>query len=102
MFEINERVLCVDGNRWGSCRHGHPLQLMYCPNLPLTGRIYTVRKIWDKGLNHLWLVEITNPGNLSGEPVFECKQFVPLKRKETDISVFTGMLNEKASGLIEA
>lgn len=101
MFQVGERVLCVDGSRWGQCPRGSSFQLQYCPNLPTRGVIYTVRALWGEGTvwgadSHLHLVEVINYKNASRhgpvEPVFECIQFVPLKRVETDISIFTQML----------
>lgn len=84
MFEIGQRVKCIDG-RWGSAT-GSAFQLNTCPNLPVVGTTYTVRYIKLIPVTLVegpcWfvrLVEISNPLNAAqDEPVFYAKHFVPI------------------------
>lgn len=81
-----DRVLCLRGG-FGDFSDSSPVRIAICPNIPRRGGIYHVRELHSELT--MRLCEIVNPVNSGGtEPVFYQDRFVPVKRVETDISVF--------------
>lgn len=89
MFEIGQQVVCIKEGWF------HPL-LREVPNLPVLGRIYTIRgfDVWNS--QFFFLEEIVNPklpNDCAGglvEPSFLIYHFRPVRK--TDIGIFTEML----------
>lgn len=92
------KVVCVDTD-WT-----HPELAAYLVSrgavLPVTGKIYTIREIGPHmdGTICVRVREILNPvipypGFKDGEPSFEARRFRPVQPRQTDISIFTQMLN---------
>ena len=101
MFHIGQRIICVDDRFVGENRVFDPTFTARCPNLPVKGRVYTVRGFvvpyaWYPDMPGLLLEEIINPlcpyfeGTF--EPSFFPSHFRPLTERNTDISVFMAML----------
>jgi len=92
MFEVGQRVLCVD-DRWVLWVNGVPADPQpsdWCT--PKRGSIYEVAGL---GLMRMEgevreMIVIAQFGNQG----WDCRYFVPLKKTETDISVFTAMLTK--------
>jgi hypothetical protein len=98
-FHVGQKVVCVNASfRNGPWDKGRV-------NLPVLNSIYTVRDVgtewWADGAvdEALWLAEIANPvarwsiGPSPRELGFWAQRFVPVR--ETDISIFTAMLNKQ-------
>lgn len=93
MFRIGQKVVCVDNSPHGDYNPFEP------DERPQVGEVYTVRRILpdeSTGGDVLWLDEICrneisirqwNDPNLG----YGAYRFKPVK--ETDISIFTAMLN---------
>ena len=102
-YGVGDTVLCIKGG-WGSFPNGHDT---HCPNIPHRGRLYTVRDLGALLSNpdkiFIRLVELVNPIHKEAfgnpiEPVFLPEQFVPVKRTQTDISVFIEALSKHRVG----
>jgi len=112
MFSPGQEVLCVkvsDHRRWEEVRE-------FVPHRPRKGRKYVVRDvedgfIWSDGQPEqlVRLVEVVNPrcawhttpGPRIMEMGFPCTWFAPIKRTETDISIFTALLNPANHKVLE-
>jgi hypothetical protein len=103
MLHIGQHVVCVDDRFVGENGVFDPTFTERCPNLPVKGRIYTVRGfvVPCAGCPRtpgILLEEIINPpcAYIEGtfEPSFFPLHFRPLTDRKTDISVFMAMLNE--------
>ena len=92
-FNVGQKVVCITDDWQHSMRH-------LVPNVPRKGSIYHVRG-YDRvviapdsvGHKYIWLCEITNPRVGLTEPSFLAAHFRPVIERETDISIFTAMLN---------
>lgn len=88
--KVGDKVVCLDPT-WGA---DGPLQRMCCPNLPIKGRVYTIRTI-ESGVAviargeevFIRLAEISNPAICGKEPVFFACKFRPVQPRSTE----TGM-----------
>jgi hypothetical protein len=94
MFHIGQRVVCIHDV---SCSPAHEF-----PNVPIKGSIYTVRGFVSPDVGYertpgMLLEEVVNPLWEYKEGVFEPSfhpyRFRPLFQHNTDISVFTRMLD---------
>ena len=94
MFHIGQRVVCIH-------EVGRPSANEF-PNVPIKGSIYTVRGFVTPDVGYertpgMLLEEVVNPPWEYKEGVFEPSfhpyHFRPLVQHKTDISVFTGMLD---------
>jgi hypothetical protein len=91
-FRVGQKVVCVDDDFFRPYL-AEPL------NLPIKGQVYTIRgSISDERWTWYWLVEIVNPPSSLDllefgkvEPAFKPSHFRPAV--ETDISIFTAMLD---------
>ncbi len=93
MHSPGDRVLCIKGG-FGDFSDSSPVRIALCPNIPRRGRIYHVREL-HSALT-MRLVEIINPRNSGGtEPVFYQDRFVPINKRDTDITTFTDILERR-------
>ena len=92
-WHVGMEVVCVEEPEDNGWHHNHPTQ----------GKIYTLREI-GIGLTGEVLVklkEVVNKpraypspwGALYGEVSFYARCFKPLQKRQTDISIFTALLN---------
>jgi hypothetical protein len=106
MFHIGQRVVCLDGRFPGENGVCDPTFAERCPNLPVKGRIYTVRGFvvpyaGYAGTPAMSLEEVINPPShyLEGtfEPSFFPSHFRRAIERRSDISVFTAPFSDEAS-----
>lgn len=91
MFRVGQEITPIDRRGFADLK----------PNeaQPKFGRIYTVRRVIDCGaISGVQLNEIQNPVNYPNSPTsvecaFDARGFRPVVRRQTDISIFTRMLN---------
>jgi hypothetical protein len=84
-MKINDKVLCIDGS------FKNPNTFLHFQNLPVEGKIYTVRDITYSSITKNYRVLLKEISNkkifidiLQGyvEPGFDAKRFVPLSEIE--------------------
>jgi hypothetical protein len=106
MFYIGQRIVCVDDRFLGENGVFDPTFAERCPNLPVKGRIYTVRGfvvpyVGYPGQPGILLEELVNPPSLyvegTFEPSFNFSHLRPLVERRTDISIFTRILDDVRS-----
>ena len=99
MFRVGQKVVCIGTE--GTPRSDWSEWLSYWKIVrPERGSVYTVRdsRIGKDNRQHIRLVEIVNPSAEfidapPQEPWWWACAFRPVVERETDISIFTAMLN---------
>lgn len=85
-LHVGQKVVCVDASGWAI----GPLH----PELPEEGNIYTIALITESN-GHVGIclkeIETLLMGSVKG--LFQASKFRPLVQRQTDISLFTAMLN---------
>lgn len=91
-WHVGMKVVCVDDEDHG--RYSPWPSVGGLDGLTV-GAVYTIRKIGEyRGLLGIWLCEIArNPWAGKEEPPFSVRRFRPIQTRQTDISIFTQMLN---------
>lgn len=87
-FRVGQKVVCIRSDfKW---------KRTVPPNLPIKGRVYTVRDILptdEWGPPALRLIELINPiATFAYEPCFSFTRFRPIVSRKTSIEIFTRML----------
>lgn len=93
-YNIGQKVVCVDDSGFTIDRMFGPFGGLFIPNRPVEGVVYTIRAFYKDAM---LLQEIVNPElpfeDGIREPGFLMTRFRPVVTTDTDISVFTEILN---------
>ena len=95
-WKVGDRVVCIDPT-WGA---EGDIQRHFCPNLPEQNRVYTLRSVDCRMVVRgkpnevlVRLVEVVNPHNYQGEPVFFARKFRKVQPRKTSIASLEAILH---------
>lgn len=90
-FHVGQKITPRADDLWVNVATGNMVRGVVYPRF---GEVYTIREIiTDVEGSWLTLVEIRNRRLPAGEPQFDAEDFRPVVEKQTDISIFTSLLN---------
>ncbi len=94
-FVVGQQVVCIDDD-WPEVTL---MGVLFPPRVPMLNEVLTITSIkpCERGSNNVFLQFAEIPVKQSSGPATACvgytyRNFAPLKKRETDISVFKAML----------